>query len=315
MYSSNPLRISRREQRAMNLSLAVGIGMLGVKWYAYLRTGSTVILSDALESVVHQLAVAFAWLSLRWSYRPPDENHPYGHDKIAYFSAGFEGGLIGLAAVLIVYTAIERIIGGVELEALGLGTALTAGAGAVNALLGWYLVRVGKSERSLVVEANGRHILTDAWTSAGAVIGLLAAMGTGWLLLDPLAALLFGGHILLEGYRLVRRAVDGLMDTVDPATVARAHQALEEFRQRHPILSVHRLRMRESGQRIYVDFHLQFPDGTPIEEAHRIASEAEQSIAHALDQPSDVTSHLESAEHPDGHDDITLHTSSSGRAQ
>lgn len=289
--------------------------MLCVKWYAYLRTSSTVILSDALESVVHQLAVVFAWFSLRWSYRPADENHTYGHDKIAYFSAGFEGGLIGLAAVLIVYTAIEHIIGGVEVEELGLGTALTAGAGAVNALLGWYLVRVGKSERSLVVEANGRHILTDAWTSAGAVGGLIAAMSTGWLLLDPLAALVFGGHILLEGYRLVRRAVLGLMDTADPATVARAQRALEEFRRQHPVLSIHRLRLRESGQRIYVDFHVQFPDGTPIEEAHRLASEAEQRVASALERPSDVTSHLESAEHPEGHDELTLHASPSEHAR
>lgn len=299
----------------MNLSLGVGIAMLGIKWYAYLRTGSTVILSDALESVVHQLAVVFAWYSLRVSYRPPDANHTYGHDKIAYFSAGFEGGLIGIAALVIISTAIERIISGVELEALGLGTALTAGAGLVNAFLGWYLVHVGKSERSLVVEANGRHILTDAWTSAGAVGGLLAAMGTGWMLFDPLAALLFGAHILLVGYRLIRRAVMGLMDTAEPAAVERARQALEEFRRQHPVLSIHRLRMRESGQRMYVDFHVQFPDGTPIEEAHRLASEAEQCVARALDRPSDVTSHLESSHHPDGHDEITLHPSASTRAQ
>lgn len=295
----------------MNLSLGVGIVMLGVKWYAYVRTGSTVILSDALESVVHQFAVAFAWFSLRWSYRPPDKNHTYGHDKITYFSAGFEGGLIGLAAVLIIYTAIERLIVGIELERLEMGTALTAAAGAVNALLGWYLLRIGKAERSLVVEANGRHILTDAWTSVGAVIGLLAAMGTGWMVLDPLFALVFGVHILLEGYRLVRRAVLGLMDTADPAVVEQAWRTLEEFRAEHPMLSFHRLRLRESGQRMYVDFHVQFPEGTPIEEAHRLASEAEQRLARTLGKPSDVTSHLESTHHPDGHDEITLHPSAS----
>lgn len=309
------LQLGERERRAMNLSLGVGVAMLGIKWYAYLRTGSTVILSDALESVVHQMAVVFAWWSLRWSYRPPDQNHTYGHDKIAYFSAGFEGGLIGLAALLIIYTAVERLVVGVEVEQLGLGTALTAAAGAVNALLGWYLVRVGKAERSLVVEANGRHVLTDAWTSAGAVVGLLAAMGTGWLVLDPIFALLFGGNILLEGYRLVRRAVLGLMDTADPVLVERARTALEYFRAEHPSLSFHRLRMRESGQRMYVDFHVQFPDGTPIEEAHRLASEAEQHVARVLDRPSDVTSHLESSHHPDGHDDLTLGVSPSERAR
>ncbi|RMF35807.1 MAG: cation transporter [Chlorobiota bacterium] len=306
---------THRQRRAMNISLAIGMAMLAIKWYAYVRTGSTVILSDALESVVHQLAVAFAWLALRWSNRPPDENHTYGHDKITYFSAGFEGGLIGLAAVLILYTAVEHLITGPQVEHLGFGTALTAAAGAINAVLGWYLVRVGKAEHSLVVEANGRHILTDAWTSAGAVIGLLAAMLTGWLVLDPLFALAFGAHILLEGYRLVRRAVLGLMDTADPTLVEQAHQSLEGFRQRYPMLTFHRLRLRESGQRMYVDFHVQFPDGTPIEEAHRIASEAEQCVARALGRPSDVTSHLESAHHPEGHDDATLTVSASERAR
>ncbi|MCX7929735.1 MAG: cation diffusion facilitator family transporter [Chlorobi bacterium] len=309
------LQLSNRERRAMNLSLGIGLIMLGIKWYAYLRTGSMVILSDALESVVHQLAVGFAWWSLRWSYRPPDDNHTYGHDKIAYFSAGFEGGLIGLAALLILYAAIERLVMGAEVEQLGLGTVLTAGAGAVNALLGWYLVHVGKAERSLVVEANGRHILTDAWTSAGAVLGLSAAMVTGWMVLDPIFALLFGANILLEGFRLVRRAVFGLMDTADPTMIERARTVLETFRHEHPTLSFHRLRMRESGQRMYVDFHVQFPDGTPIEEAHRLASEAEQRVAQALDRPSDVTSHLESSYHPDGHDDITLNASPSERAR
>jgi cation diffusion facilitator family transporter len=299
----------------MNASLAIGLAMLGIKWFAYLRTGSTVILSDALESVVHQLAVAFAWIALRLSYRPPDKNHTYGHDKIIYFSAGFEGGLIGLAALVILYTAIEQLLRGPRLEHLDVGTALTAAAGAFNAVLGWYLVHVGKTEHSLVIEANGRHVLTDAWTSAGAVVGLLLAMVTGWLVLDPLFALMFGAHILREGYRLVRRAVLGLMDTADPASVERAHQSLERFRQRYPMLMFHRLRLRESGQRMYVDFHVQFPDGTPIEEAHRIATEAEQSVARALGRPSDVTSHLESAHHPEGHDEATLSVSASERAR
>lgn len=309
------LKLSRRERFALNLSLAIGMTLLLIKWFAYLQTHSTVILSDAMESIVHQFAVVFAWFSLRWSYRPPDENHTYGHDKVAYFSAGFEGGLISLAALVIVYTSIVRLIEGVELEQLGLGTSLTASAGAINAFLGWYLVRVGKLEHSLVVEANGRHILTDAWTSAGAVVGLLAALVTGWLWLDPLVALVFGVNILAEGYRLVRRAVLGLMDTTDPASVERARQALEQFRVEYPGLGYHRLRMRESGQRMYVDFHLQFPDGTTIEEAHRLASEAEQRVARAVGVPSDVTSHLESSHHPHGHDELTLSASPSERAQ
>lgn len=315
MEAATPLQIGARERRAMNLSLSVGVLMLLLKWYAFLRTGSTVVLSDALESVVHQLAVLFAWVSLRWSYRPPDDNHTYGHDKIVYFSAGFEGGLICVAGLLVLYAAVERLLAGGHLEHLGLGIGLTAAAGSINAALGWYLVRVGKATHSIVVEANGRHILSDAWTSAGAVVGLSAALVSGWNVLDPLFALGFGAYILLEGYRLVRRAVLGLMDTADPAAVERARQELERFRSEYPWLSYHRLRLRESGQRVYVDFHLQFPDGTPIEEAHRLASEAEQRVARALNRPSDVTSHLESSHHPEGHDEVTLAASASERAQ
>jgi cation diffusion facilitator family transporter len=293
--------LSRKETRAMNISLTIGILMFGIKWYAYHLTGSIAIFSDAMETIVHIAAVGFASYSLRVTYRPPDEDHHFGHDKISYFSAGLEGGLIILAAFVIIYTAIDKLIVGITLEKVTQGTFLTGFAGAVNALLGWFLVRTGTRERSLIVTANGKHILTDAWTSIGAIIGLVLAQATGLTWIDPLAALIFGGNIVFEGVKLIRRAADGLMDKTNPELEQKVRVGLEEFCKDNSI-SFHRFRMRESGQQIYADFHLQFQDGTPIEDCHTIATAAEDIVEKLLFPiPVDVTSHLESNDHPPGH--------------
>lgn len=300
--SSRNFFVSKSEQLALNASLAVGVCMLGLKWYAYHITGSVAIFSDAMESVVHQFAVAFAWYSLRVTYRPPDDEHHYGHDKITYFSAGLEGGLIVVAAVVIIYEAVSKLIVGVSLEQLGIGTALTGTAGAINAVLGWYLVRTGKRERSLIVEANGRHILTDAWTSVGAVIGLLLAWRTGFYFIDPILALFFGGNIIFEGVKLMRNSAGGLMDRTNAEYEQAGRAALQSFCDAHHT-SYHRFRLRESGQRVYVDFHIVFEDGTTIEDAHRMATEAEQCVVDAIDHSVEVLSHLESTNVPDWHQD------------
>lgn len=300
--SSRNFFVSKSEQLALNASLAVGVCMLGLKWYAYHITGSVAIFSDAMESVVHQFAVAFAWYSLRVTYRPPDDEHHYGHDKITYFSAGLEGGLIVVAAVVIIYEAVSKLIVGVSLEQLGIGTALTGTAGAINAVLGWYLVRTGKRERSLIVEANGRHILTDAWTSVGAVVGLLLAWRTGFYFIDPILALFFGGNIIFEGVKLMRNSAGGLMDRTNAEYEQAGRAALQSYCDAHHT-SYHRFRLRESGQRVYVDFHIVFEDGTTIEDAHRMATEAEQCVVDAIDHSVEVLSHLESTNVPDGHQD------------
>lgn len=293
--------ISAKETRAMNISLSIGILMLGIKWYAYYLTGSVAIFSDAMETIVHIAAVGFASYSLRVTYRPPDDDHHFGHDKISYFSAGLEGGLIILAALVIIYTAIDKLIVGVTLEQVTAGTLLTAFAGTVNAFLGWFLVRTGKKQRSLIITANGKHILTDAWTSFGAIIGLVIAQSTGLTWIDPLAALIFGGNIIFEGLKLLRSSANGLMDTTNHELEQKVRKGLEDFCTSNDI-SFHRLRMRESGQQIYADFHLQFHDGTPIEVCHSIATNAEQTIEKLLlPIPVDVTSHLESTDHPPGH--------------
>lgn len=270
--------------------------MLALKWSAYLLTGSIAIFSDAMETIVHIAAVGFAWYSLRITYLPADEDHHFGHDKITFFSAGLEGALIILAAIIIIQTSIDKLITGVTLEQIGFGTALTATAAAINTMLGLYLVKTGKNNKSLIIEANGRHILTDAWTSAGAIAGLLLAYLTGSYWIDPLMALFFGANIIFEGGKLIRRSIQGLMDKTDP----------ELFSSVQDILSIqcsllgityHRLRLRMSGNIVYIDFHLQFPDETTIESAHLQATQIELSIQQQVAHPCDIVTHLESTSH------------------
>ncbi|MFN5377771.1 MAG: cation diffusion facilitator family transporter, partial [Ignavibacteria bacterium] len=144
----------------MNFSLATGVLMLIAKWIAFIITGSSVIFSDAAESVVHIVAVWFAWYALRVGSRPPDEDHPYGHDKVSFMSAGVEGGLICIAAIVIIVTAVNKLLTGVEIQRIDIGVLITFGAAAVNLVLGLYLISTGKKNKSLIVEANGRHVMT-----------------------------------------------------------------------------------------------------------------------------------------------------------
>ncbi len=291
---------ARLTARAMNLSLATGVLMLVAKWIAFGLTGSSVIFSDAAESVVHIVAVWFAWYALRVGSRPPDEDHPYGHDKISFLSAGIEGGLIGVAAIVIIVSAVNKLITGVDLQKLDVGMMITGGAAIVNLLLGQYLIRTGREHRSLVVEANGRHVMTDVWTSAGAVVGLFIAQWSGLLWLDPVIAILFGANIIREGGNLVLISVRGLMDTADPHLLTATQGVIDTFCAEHG-LSSHRLRLRTSGTIVHVDYHLIFPDETPVQEAHTLATVLEERIRVNLDVNAEVFTHIESVSQPDGH--------------
>lgn len=292
----------RLQKRAMNISLFIGVLMLGIKWTAYALTGSIVIFSDAMETIVHIAAVGFAWYSLRVSVLPPDDDHHFGHDKVSFFSAGLEGALIIVAAFVIIATAIDKIINGFQLEAVSIGASLTGIAGAINAVLGFYLVRVGKRERSIIVEANGKHIITDAWTSVGAIIGIVAADVSGLYILDPIFAMLFGSNIIYEGGKLLRASVNGLMDKTNHKLEESARSILNTYCAEHK-LSYHRFRLRETGQRIYADFHIVFPDGTPIEEAHSMATTLENEIRAVMPGEAEIMSHLESSHLPPDHRD------------
>lgn len=277
---------------AMNLSLGVGILMLVIKFGAYLLTGSAAIFADAIETIVHVIAVGFASFSLRLSQKPADLSHPYGHAKIGFFSAGAEGALIIIAALFIIHDAVSKWLGGLVLENIGLGTLLTALTVLINGGLGFYLVWVGKRKNSLILEANGKHVLTDAWTSIGVIIGLGLTWLTGWLPWDPLFAILVACNILVAGFSLIKRSVRGLMDEADPAVRAKLVEILDEEVKRRGV-AYHALRHRNLGDGHWVDFHLLFDDDTPIKKAHAVATEIERAVVQKLQNGSLVTSHLE----------------------
>ncbi len=288
-------RARHDNQYAMRLSLAVGVVMLVGKVSAYLMTGSAAILSDALESVIHVLAVGFAAFSLYLSAKPADRKFPYGYERIAFFSAGFEGALIVLAAISIISTAGYKWLHGLEIERLGMGTLLLVAASIVNGALGWYLVRTGRRTGSIILEANGRHVLTDCWTSVGVVGGLCLVMITGWLPFDPIVAITVALNIIWSGARLMYRSVGGLMDYADPDRTSRVQAAIEPLR-RELGFTHHGLRVRHTGYRTLVEIHLLFPFAVTLGDAHRRATVLERHIAEALDEEVEVVTHLESQE-------------------
>jgi cation diffusion facilitator family transporter len=286
----------------MQLSLWIGVVMLVMKLAACFMTGSAAILSDAAESVVHVVAVGFAAYSLRLSYAPADADHPYGHAKISFFSAGFEGAMIAVAALYIIYEAVARWMAGLHLQHLGLGTLITAAAAAINAILGAYLLRLGRNKHSVILEADGQHVLTDVWTSLGVIVGLCLVLLTGWLPWDPICAILVACNILITGFGLIRRGISGLMDTADPQVQRQVEEILRQETARHG-LRYHSLRHRSLGVCQLVDVHLLFPENTPIRQAHEAATAIEQAVESTLQPCGEVTTHLESIEgHREAHD-------------
>lgn len=286
------------QKRMMNFSLAAAVLLLGAKVTAAVVTGSSAIYSDAAESVVHFLAVCFAVWALRLAHKPADETHHFGHDKVSFLSAGFEGAMISAAALLIFYEAIRQIISGVQIENLGFGIAVTAGAAALNLVLGLSLVSLGKRSGSPLLRANGMHVLTDVWSSVAVLVALGLYKSTGWVWWDPIAAMLAAINILRIGYKLIRESLGGLLDESDPAMEKRILELLDtEVGKRG--LSYHNFRHRHSGRNHWVEFHLVFDDTLTVGEAHESATEIEAAIAAVLHPDGRVISHLEpkSAEH------------------
>ena len=277
---------------AIRLSLAFGFLMLAMKWYAYYLTGSTAILSDAAESVIHIIGVSFAVFSLWYSFQPPDAEHTYGHNKISYFSAGFEGALIILAAIFIIYISIKRLLFGIEITNLDEGTYFTFAASVINLFLGTFLVWKGKKTNSIILIANGKHVLTDSWTSFGVVAGLLLTLLTGWLPFDPLVAMAAAINILWSGSKLVRKSIGGLMDESNKNLAISIRNVLNK-ETKIKNLGYHQLRFRESGNVIWIEFHLLFPKGTLLENAHKDATELESAIKKELNTQVNIISHLE----------------------
>ncbi|MBY0228884.1 MAG: cation diffusion facilitator family transporter [Gemmataceae bacterium] len=263
------------------LSILAAVATLALKGAAWALTGSVGLLSDALESFINLAAAVVAWLAVRYSARPADASHTYGHEKIEFFSSGLEGGLILAAAVGIGWMALDRLLHPRELPPLGLGLALSCIAAAINGLVAWVLLRAGKKHRSIVLEADGHHLLTDVWTSVGVVGGLAVAALTGRHWLDPVVALAVAALIVWTGLGLMRRSFDGLMDASLPAEdVDKLREAVRGCLS--PGMDFHALRTRQAGSRRFADFHLLVPGEMTVASAHEVIDRIEAAVALAL---------------------------------
>jgi cation diffusion facilitator family transporter len=286
------------QKRAMNLSLAAAVVLLAAKVTAAVVTGSSAVYSDAAESVVHLLAVGFAAWALRLAYKPADETHHFGHDKVAFLSAGFEGAMISAAAVLILYEAVRQSVFGVSIAHIGFGAVVTAAAAVINLVLGLVLINVGKKSHSPLLRANGMHVLTDVWSSAAVLVALALVYWTKWLWWDPIAAVLAALNIIRVGFKLIRESLGGLLDETDPKVEREICELLDQETAKRR-LSYHNFRHRHSGRTHWVEFHLVFDDFLTVGQAHEAATEIEASVADLLRPDGRVISHLEprSAEH------------------
>jgi cation diffusion facilitator family transporter len=286
---------------AMRLSLTFGIVMLIGKTTAYFLTHSAAIFSDAAESVIHVIAVAFASFSLRLSTKPASHQFLYGYERVTFFSAGFEGAMIIVAAIAILVESIRKWIAGLQLEHLGTGVLLVLVAGILNAALGYYLLRTGRRTNSLILEANGKHVLTDSWTSFGVVGGLGLVLLTGWKPFDPLIAIAVAINILWSGGNLVWHSAVGLLDYSDPKAGREIRYHLDRLCLDLNI-QYHGVRFRTTGYRQIIEVHLLFPESTSVSLAHRLATELEERLPQRLGMPAEVITHLESVEdHADVH--------------
>ncbi len=273
-------------------SLVVSLVLLAAKYWAYRHTGSTAILSDALESIVNVVAAVFALGGLVFSGRPADRNHPYGHGKIEFFSAAFEGGLIAFAAVLIIYEVVQTLIRGSEIRDLDTGLLIVLGAGLANLALGWFLLRTGRRYESLTLVADGQHVLSDFWTSVGIVAGLWLVRVTGLPWLDPLVAAVVALNLMWTGFRLVRHAAGGLLDEEDTALLDRLLAVLRPH-VGQGIIRIHHLRAIRAGRFHHVDAHLVVPEFWSVDRAHGLAEDLAERVIRELGVEGELAFHTD----------------------
>jgi cation diffusion facilitator family transporter len=274
-------------------SIVVALAVMGLKFIAWWLTGSVALLSDALESIVNVVASSIAFYAIGVAQMPADENHPFGHHKAEYFSAVIEGVLIVVAALLIVREAALAMLEPHLLQAPVPGLAINALAAIANAAWAWLLVSAGRSARSPALVADGKHLWSDVVTSAGVLVGLVLAVATGWLILDPLLAILVALNILWQGWLLVRSSVQGLMDVaLETGEVAEIERIIAE--NSDGAIEFHDLKTREAGRARFIEFHLVVPSGMTVERSHAICDRIEDALKQAM-SGSRVTIHVEPA--------------------
>ena len=287
-------------QLLLRVSVMVAALTIGLKTLAWWLTGSVGLLSDAMESIVNLASAAFALLMVRIAARPADEGHPYGHHKAEYFSSGFEGLLILVAALGIAWTGVQRLLNPQPLEQLGIGLVLSVVSSAINGALAWTMLHSARRHRSMALEADARHLLTDVWTSAGVVVGVGLVAVTGWLWLDAAVAIGVALNIVREGVHLMWRSSEGLMDrALEPEVMAEIERTLEQFR--HHTIRFDHVSTRRSGQRRFVDLHMHMPASWTLGRAAALRGSVEQALMSAVPGlratiqllPSDVEAHFD----------------------
>jgi len=286
------------------LSIGAALLNMGLKALAYWLSGSVGLLADAAESSVNLVAAIVALVVLGIVARPPDAEHAYGHDKAEYFSSGAEGGMILLAALLIMYQASRRLLHPQGVEQPGIALIALVLASLLNFGIARILRHAGRSYHSVTLQANAQHLMADLWTSAGVLIGIGAVILTGWVILDPLIALLVAANILRSGLRLVRQALLGLLDTALPdEDLTRLHAILDRYRENG--IEYHALLTRQSGARRFVSVHVLVPGGWTVQRGHDLLEQLEADIRAALPQ-TNVLTHLEPVADPNSWQDIEL---------
>lgn len=286
------------------MSIFAALSTIGLKGIAWWLTGSVGLLSDALESFVNLAGAMMALAMLTIAEQPADDRHAYGHGKAEYFSSGFEGLLILFAALAIGWSAVERLMNLQPLSDVGIGLAVSIAASVVNLVTARILLAAGREHRSLTLEADAHHLMTDVWTSAGVIVGVGAVGLTGWLWLDPVIALLVAANIVWTGWKLVNRSTTGLMDGALPSE---DHELVVNILSRYRAdgIDFHALRTRESGARRFVELHVLVPGVWSVRRGHDLAERVERDIRDALPRTTVIT-HLEPLEDPVSHEDIAL---------
>jgi cation diffusion facilitator family transporter len=273
-------------QRLLMASVVVALLTIGLKTAAWWVTDSVGLLSDAMESVVNLASAVFGLMMVTIAARPADDDHPYGHHKAEYFSSGFEGILIIVAAIGIVAVSVQRFFEPQPLAQLDLGLALSVASSVLNGLLAWVMLRAAKVHRSIALEADGRHLITDVWTSVGVVLGLVLAAATGWWWMDVVVAIAVALNILKEGVRLVWQSSQGLMDeSLEPDIQATIDAVLKEFafqRGDVEIIRFDHLTTRKAGQRRFVDLHMHMPASWTLGRAAAVRMTVEQALMSAV---------------------------------
>ena len=287
------------------LSIAAAVATISLKMLAYFLTNSVGLLSDALESCVNLIAAIVALFMIILAEKPADEEHAFGHHKAEYFSSAIEGGLIVLAAFSIIWSAIPRLIHPVALENVGIGLLIAVGASGINLAVALVLLKNGRKSNSIILEADGKHLMTDVYTSAGVLIGIGLVKVSGWLILDAVVAIGVAINILWTGYQLMRRSALGLLDSAIPEVDRlKITKALEPLKQQD--IDYHSLLTRQAGQRKFISLHVLMPGSWTIQEGHDLIEKIEKDIRDLFDSPVTVFTHLEPIEDPLSMNDIGI---------